>query len=276
MAAAPAQVIRLDDQLEHASIKASAAAGNAAAADPVVWENFFSTADITWQLVRGRAGVRDGDLILKGEGSTPVILAPKQPAIDWSLYQAVEIRMSALGGHVVKIKIGDFESQQKLGAVGQYNLYSFPINVDAPKGTRPLGIMPTDSLTDLVAIHSIKLIPKTADFPALSGHRFLGKKDEYRNAIYVRSPSTIVFPVTVPVNANLHFGMGTAARTTGVRFHISVEGEEHDLFSLVVKGADEWHDGDVGLARWSGIRARGRRGLVGQPDYHQRREESAS
>ncbi len=250
--AGPVQVIRLDDQLAHASIQASAAAGAATAAELVVWQNFFSTSDITWQLARGRVGVRDGDLILKGEGSTPVILAPKQPAIDWSLYQAVEIRMSAQGGHVAKIKIGDFESEQKLGPVGQYNLYRFQINVDAPKGSRLLGIMPTDSLTDLVAIHSIKLIPRPAHFAGLSGHQFLGKQDEYRNAVYVRSPSTIVFPVTVPLNAHLHFGMGTTAKAASLRFHISVEGEAHDLFSLAVKEADEWHDGDVDLSRWSG------------------------
>ena len=153
-------IIRLDDKLAGAHVEASAAPSTATAAEPVVWQNFFSTSGITWQLIRGRIGVRNGDLIVKGTGSTPVILEPKQPAIDWKLYQAVEIRMSAQGGSEIKIRIGDFEARQKLGTPGEYNVYRFPVNVDAPKGARPLGIMPTDSLNDLVAIRSIKLIPK--------------------------------------------------------------------------------------------------------------------
>ena len=38
-------------------------------------------------------GFREGDLLLKGEGSTPVILAPKQTLVEWNRYEAVEIRM---------------------------------------------------------------------------------------------------------------------------------------------------------------------------------------
>ena len=137
---------RFDDQLRSASIQASKAAFATAAAEPIVWKDFFSQSDITWQLARGRLGYRNGDLMVKGDGSTPVILSPKQPAIDWNLYSAVEIRMSAQGGKEIKIKIGDFEGKQKLGPPGQYNVYRFDVNVDAPKGSRLLGIMPTDSL----------------------------------------------------------------------------------------------------------------------------------
>ena len=203
-----AQVIRLDDQLSKAEINSSTAGSTAAAAETVVWQNFFSTSDITWQLIRGRIGVRNGDLIVKGEGSTPVIYAPQQPTIDWTLYQTVEIRMSAQGGNEIKIKIGDFEAKQKLGPVGQYNVYRFDVHMDARKGNRSLGVMPTDSLDDLVAIHSIKLIPKPASFPKSVGREALGKHDEYRNAIYVHSPSTVVFPLSAPANAHLHVGMG--------------------------------------------------------------------
>jgi len=252
LAAESPYLIRLDDQLSHASVKASAASSSALAADPIVWQNFFSISDVSWQAVRGRMGVRNGDLILQGSGSTPVILAPKQPAIDWSLYAAVEVRMLVQGGHVVKIKIGDFEAVQKLGPLGQYNVYRFEVNIDAPKGSRLLGIMPTDSLEDLVAIRSIKLIPKAAHFTNSAGREFLGKRDEYRNALYVRSPSSLLFPVSLPPNAHLHFGIGTTVRDSSIKFRVSVEGGATDLFSESLKDADQWKDADVDLSRWSG------------------------
>src|SRR5205085_6463161 len=107
------------------------------------------------------------------------------------------------------------------GPAGQYNVYRFELNVDAPRGGRLLGIMPTDSLEDPVAIHSIKLIPKPATFAKPIGLEALGKRDEYRNTMYVHSPSSIVFPVSVPANAHLHFGMGIAANDNPVKFRVS-------------------------------------------------------
>lgn len=243
---------RFDDQLQSASVKASKAAFATAAAQPIVWHGFFSQSDITWQLARGRIGYRNGDLMVKGDGSTPVILSPKQPAIDWHLYSAVEIRMSAQGGKEIKIKIGDFESKQKLGPPGQYNVYHFDVNVDAPKGARLLGIMPTDSLNALVAIHSIKLIPKPANFAQPTARESLGKRDEYRNVVYVHSPSTITFPISVPANGHVHFGMGITAKQNPVTFRIAVEGSSSDLYSKVVNDPDVWEDADVDLSRYGG------------------------
>ncbi len=246
------QALRLDDRLPAAKIVASSQTSGATAAEPVVWQDFFSNSDITWQLVRGRIGVRNGDMMLKGEGSTPVILAPKEPAIDWSLYGAVEIRMSAQGGTEAKIKIGDFEAKQKLGPPGQYNIYRFDIDVDAPKGSRLLGLMPTDSLDQLVAIRSIKLIPKPASFSKPVDREMLGKNDDYRNVIYIHSPSTIKFLVEVPPGAHLRFGMGTTAKASPVRFRVGIEGAPGDLFSKTVSTPDQWADADVDLSRWGG------------------------
>ena len=219
----------------------------------MVWQNFFSSSDFTWQLIRGRVGYRHGDLIVKGEGSTPVVLSPKQTAIDWSLYQAVEIRMSAQGGTEIKIKIGDFESKQKLGPPGEYNVYRFELNLDTPKSGRMLGLMPTDSLADLVAIHSIKLIPRPAGFPKPAGREAsLGKRDEYRNAIYTHSPSAIAFPVSAPQNGHLHFGIGITSRSDPVRFWVSVEGSAGELYVKTLSDPEVWDDADVDLTRYGG------------------------
>jgi len=244
--------VRLDDYLSTASVQASRAASTASAAEPVVWQNFLSKSDIAWQLIRGSVAVHNGDLMVKGDGSTPVLFAPKQPAIDWKLYQAVEIRMSAQGGREVKIKIGDFEGKQKLGPAGQYNIYRFDVNVDAPKGSRVLGLMPTDSLTEPVAIHSIKLIPKPAGFSKPAGRDNIGKRDEYRNTVYVHSPSTLGFRVAVPLNGHLHFGMGTTAKTGAVTFKVMAEGAPTALYKKTLSDPDHWEDADVDLSGWGG------------------------
>jgi len=244
-------VIRLDDELPTATVRASSAASSATAADPVVWQNWFTEKDITWQLARGRIGFRHGDLMVTGDGSTPVILSPKDPPIDWKLYQAVEIRMSAQGGNEIKIKIGNYEGRQKLGPVGQYNLYRFDVDIDAPKGSRLLGIMPTDSFDAVVAIRSIRLIPRPAEFLKPTGREAgPGKRDEYRNAMYAHSPSLIEFPVTVPKGGRLHFGIGATAKNAPVRFRVSVDGAE--LYAKALSDPEVWQDADVDLSRWAG------------------------
>src|SRR5689334_2982908 len=64
---------RLDDRLASATVSAPQAKTTARVADPVVWHNFFSERDVTWQLLRGIIGYRKGDLMVKGDGSSPVI-----------------------------------------------------------------------------------------------------------------------------------------------------------------------------------------------------------
>lgn len=248
--------LRFDDLLSSASVNASTAGSSATAAEPIIWQNFFSEADLTWTLARGRIGYRNGDMMVKGEGSTPVILSPKDPAIDWSLYDAVEIRMSAQGGNELKIRIGDFEAKQKLGPPGEYQLYHFQVHVDAPKGTRPIGIMPTDSLTAVVAIHSIKLVPRRANFPQPAGRESIGKQDEYRNTVYVHSPSTLAYNVSVPKNAQVHFGMGITAKNNPIRFRVSVEGSTNELYSKTISDLNGWEDGNVDLSAYAGRNVR--------------------
>src|SRR5690242_10705511 len=61
---------RFDDALQSsATVSASPAPSSALMADPVVWQNFLSENDVTWELLRGRMGFRQGDLVVKGDGS---------------------------------------------------------------------------------------------------------------------------------------------------------------------------------------------------------------
>ena len=166
---------RLDDQFKSPAA-ATASAPIAAMAPPIVWQNFLSEDDITWSLLRGRIGYRKGDLVVKGDGSTPVIVSPDAQPVDWTLYQAVEVRMLAEGGGEIKIRIGNAEFKQPIGSLGEYHDYHFDVNVGGVRGSRPLAIMPTDSLTDPVAISSIKLVPRSASFPEAAGKLYFGKR----------------------------------------------------------------------------------------------------
>jgi arylsulfatase A-like enzyme len=246
---APISVYRLDDQFKSPAA-ASATAPVAEMATPIVWQNFLSEDDITWGLLRGRIGYRKGDLIVKGEGSTPVIVSPDAQPIDWTLYQAVEIRMLAEGGEEIKIRIGSAEFKQPIGSPGEYHDYHFDVNAGGVRGSRPLAIMPTDSLTDAVAISSIKLIPRKASFPGAAGKLYFGKNEEYRNALYAHAPSSLGFDVPVPRDGRLHFGMGVAADGAPVTFRVQVSGKE--LYSKTVSTASAWEDADVDLSAYGG------------------------
>ncbi len=241
---------RFDDQFPaSATVSASPVPSSALMADPVVWHNFNSENDITWILLRGRMGFRQGDLVVKGEGSSPVIQAPGQPLIDWSRYEAVEVRMLAEGGKETKIKIGNEEYKQKLGSLREYHDYRFDLHID-DSGSRPLAFMPTDGLFDLVAIKSIALIPRKADFPQPAGRQSIGKQEEYRNTLYVHSPSTVTFEVPVSKDARLHFGIGITEKKSPVTFRLTAGSNE--LYSKTVTNPDTWEDVDVDLSRYGG------------------------
>jgi arylsulfatase A-like enzyme len=241
---------RFDDELQTAAtVSASHAASSALMADPVVWHNFNSEDDITWTLLRGRMGFREGDLILKGEGSTPVILSPKHALFEWRRYEAVEINMYAEGGKEIKIKIGNEEYKQQIGPLRQYHDYRFEVHIDQP-GSRPLAIMPTDGLFDLVAIKFIRLVPKKANFTEAAGRRFIGKQEEYRNALYVHSPATLTFEVPVPKDGRLHFGMGITEKDSPITFRVTADSRE--LYSKTVADVDAWADADLDLSAYGG------------------------
>ncbi len=242
---------RFDDALQSsAAVSGTQASSSAFMADLVIWHNFFSPKDIPWILLRGRIGYdAGGDLLLKGQGGSPVILAPKRPLVEWNRYEAVEIRMLAEGGKEIKIRIGDREYKQKLGPPRQYNDYRFNIRIDE-FGMRPLALMPTDSFVDKVAIKSIRLVPRKVSFPQVAGRKFIGKREEYRNTLYVHSPSTVTFEAPVPRDGLLHFGMGVVERNRPVTFRVVAGSKE--LYSKTVTDPDTWDDAEVDLASYGG------------------------
>ena len=249
----PAGVYRLDDHFKSPSAASAAPVGEMAV--PIVWQNFLSEDDITWGLLRGRIGYRKGDLVVKGDGSTPVIVSPDAQPIDWTLYEAVEIRMLAEGGGEIKIRIGSAEFKQPIGSKGEYHDYRFAlnagdVNVGGVRGSRPLAIMPTDSLTDAVAISSIRLVPRKASFPGVAGKLYFGKGEEYRNVLYAHAPSSLGFDVAVPRDGRLHFGMGVTAEGSPVTFRVQLPGK--DLYSKTVSSAGAWEDAEVDLSAYGG------------------------
>ena len=243
---AHSSVYRLDDQLKSSG---ATTAPVAEIATPIVWQKFFSEDDITWGLLRGRIGYRKGDLIVKGDGSTPVIVSPDAQPIDWALYEAVEIRMLAEGGEEIKLRIGNAEFKQPIAAWGEYHDYHFKVDAGGLPGSRPLAIMPTDSLTAAVAISSIKLVPRAAIFAQPAGKLYFGKNDEYRNVLYAHAPSALTFDVPVPQDGRLHFGMGVTDGAP-VTFRIDVAGTT--LYSKTMSATAAWEDADVDLMAYGG------------------------
>jgi len=242
---------RFDDEFpSSAKVSAAPVSSSAQVTEPVIWHNFLSENDITWTLLRGRMGFRKGDLMLKGEGETPVILSPKGLAIAWGLYQAVQIRMLAEGGNEIKIKIGDREFKQKLGPPRQYNVYRFDINLETPAETWPLMVMPTDSLNDLVSINSIELVPRKTQFPLAADRQNIGKREEYRNTLYVHSPSSIAYEVSVPKDGRLHFGVGITEKSAPITFRVSADSKE--VYAKTLADVDVWEDADVDLSSYAG------------------------
>lgn len=241
---------RFDDHLQTAAIKALTGDSSTGITDPIIWHNFFSEKDLTWILLRGQMGYRKGDLMLRGDNSSPVMMSPKQPAIAWDLFQAVQIRMMAGGGREIKIKIGDREFKQKLGVPGQHHTYSFDIHLETGSAVQPLLVMPTDSVNDIVAISSIELIPRKAEFPQPSGRRMIGKGEEYRDTIFVHSPSSVAYDVAVPASARLHFGLGITDKRTPVEFRLLAGSRE--VFSKTLADVQTWEDEDVDLSSFGG------------------------
>ena len=254
-AAAVFKPFRFDDEFKSALVtEARLPSTDLKAADSIIWHNFLSENDITWTALRGRIGFRQADLVLKGEGATPVIMAPQLPFIEWNRYEAVEVRMLAEGGREIKIKIGDHEFTQPLGPPGQYNLYRFDINLETPAGSRPLLIMPTDSLNDLVAIRSIELVPRKSEFGPTAGRIMVGKREEYRNTVYAHSPSSIIYQVAIPKDGRLHFGAGITEKNGPITFRVSADSKL--LYTKMLADPGRWEDADVDLSAYSGRRVK--------------------
>src|SRR5258708_1190865 len=101
-------------------------------------------------------------------------------------------------------------------------------------------IMPTDGLFDLVAIKSVRVVPRKVGFTEAAGREFIPKRDEYRNTMYVHSPSTITYEVRVPKGGELHVGMGITEKGIPVTFRVSADSKE--LRSTLVSDFDVWVD----------------------------------
>ena len=113
------------------------------------------------------------------------------------------------------------KSKQKLGPPGQYHVYRFDVNVDAPKGARPLGIMPTDSVSDAWSPFIPSNCSAASEFPATCGpriHRQTGRVPQccLRSLPFDSCLSTSA----VPTNAHVHFGMGVTAKDQSVKFRV--------------------------------------------------------
>jgi hypothetical protein len=246
---------RLTDHFSPASVTtASSAPSSVLAAQPVIWR--FNEQKVTWQSLRGRMGFKKpGLLVVKGDGSTPVIAAPNNPAIDWSLYEAVKIRMISEGGTEIKVKLGSQEMRQKLAPPMEWMVYQFAIPTVPSGFIRPMAIMPTDDLFAAAAFDFIELVPRKETLGAPAGLTTIGKLDEYRSALFSRAPASIAFDIPIPAGGPvLHFGLGVAGRAP-VTFRVLVGPGKTELFSKQVSDPDRWEDAETDLSAYAGTTA---------------------
>ena len=243
---------RLDDHFDSAKVTtASSAASRILEAEPTVWR--FQEHKTDWRLLRGRMGFKPpGMLVLKGEGNTPVIAARTRPAIDWSRYETMRIRMIVEGGADLKVRLGDTVMTQKLAPPMEWMVYRFELP-KVPSGfTRPLAIMPTDELGATVVIDFIELVPRKETLGSPAGRTSIGKLDEYRNTLYARAPASMAFDVPVPKLAPvLHFGLGVSAKSP-VKFRVLAGPSQAELFSKTLSDPDHWEDADADLSAYAG------------------------
>lgn len=242
-------IYRFDDHLDSAAVTAGAAASSVAQAERVVWQ--FDEKKITWELQRGRMGFKPGQLIVKGEGSTPVIASPAKPAIDWSRYEAVVIRMIVEAGGEVKLRLDGKDMVQKLAPPMVWKVYRFDLPAAGSAMSRPLAIMPTDDLYAAVAIDFIELVPRKEKLQGPAGRAFLAKRDEYRGAIYTQAPSSLVWETAVPPRGVVRFGAGVSGKGP-VTFKVLAGPSKTEVFSKTVSDAEKWEDGEADLSAFAG------------------------
>ncbi len=195
---------------------------------------------------------KPGWLVVKGEGNTPVITPPSSPAIDWSLYEAIRVRMVSEGGTEIKLRLGDREMKQKLAPPMEWQVYRFDLPVVPSGFVRPLAIMPTDDLYAAVAIDFIELSPRKESLGPAAGATMIGKQDEYRSALFARAPGSIAFDVPVPAGRPvLRFGLGVGGKAP-VTFRVLAGSEKAELFSRQVSDPDNWQDAEADLSAYAG------------------------
>ena len=219
-------------------------------AEPVAWN--FDKQEITWDSIRGRMGFKPGQLIVKGDGSTPVIASPTNPAIDWSRYRRIVIRMITEGGSEIKIRFGDREEKLPLAPPMQWRDYSFELpSKDSSSFTRRVAIMPTNDLYATVAIDSISLVPRESRLEAPAGVSNIGKREEYRNVLFARAPSSITYETQIPPDGVLHFGLGVPSAQP-VTFRVLIGAAGTEAYSATVRDPERWTDAAVDLAQYAG------------------------
>jgi len=247
------QIYRFDDHLERdAAVDAPAKVSSLEAAPPLEWD--FSEPVVTWLPVRGKMGFRpEGQLVVKGEGQSPLIMSPEEPVIDWTRYESLVLRMVVVGGNRIRLRFPQQVYEKSLAPPLQFQVYRFDLNFRGPSYKARLVIEPTDSPNQLAVIDYIKLIPRRTRFTRPAGVLMVGKQGEHRRAIYARAPSTITYEIPVPGDARLRFGLGVA-QDQPVTFRVRVDGEA--VFSASMADSAVWRDEEVDLSRYGGDRVR--------------------
>ena len=242
-------VYRLDENFPRAAVDAPSAASHLAMAEPVKWT--WKEQKLSWNIVRGRIGFKQGQLIVKGENASPVIISPTEPPIDWSHYRALRLRMIAEAGSEIKVKLGNLELKRKLAPPMEWRDYEFDLKTQTSSFTQPMAIMPTDDLSAAVAIDYIELVPRESEFSTPAGVTSVGKREEYRRAIFARAPSSIAYVAPIPKSGRLRMGLGVSSARP-VTFRVLVGSPATQVFTTTLSDPEAWKEFDADLSAYGG------------------------
>jgi arylsulfatase A-like enzyme len=240
---------RLDENFPRAVVDSPSITSRLRMAEPIKWT--WKDEKLTWDIVRGRIGFKQGQLIVKGEGSTPVIISPSDPPIDWSRYRTIRIRMIAEAGSEIKIKLGDLEMKDRLAPAMQWGEYSFDLKLSGATFTKPMAIMPTDDLNAPVAIDYIELVPRESEFSTPAGVTSVGKREEYRRVVFAHAPSSITYAVPIPKGGRLRLGLGVSSGAP-MTFRVLVGTPAKEVLAATMRDPDVWKEYDADLSAYGG------------------------
>ena len=195
-------------------------------------------------LLRGRMGYRNGDLMMKGEGfDARHSFAERTGDRLEACTKRSRSACRPQGGAEVKIRSAISKVKQKLGPCGTVSTSTAStcmwMRQREPSAGRHADRQPHRHRRDPFDQADTAA---WRDYPQPSGRRSVGKQDEYRNAIYMHSPSALTF--------NVAFRPGMRACTLRHGHH-----GERDAPS---DSGSRWKDADASTRRRSAIRPIGR------------------
>ena len=125
--------------------------------------------------------------------------------------------------------------------------------VDAPESLRSIALLAAAPGPASIDVLSITLVPRGASFLDDTGARPITPDGTTRHSIFTHTPASLSYPVILPAEARLDFGLAVSRGDT-VTYRVSARhnGAETMLFEETIEDPDHWHQRSVELSALDG------------------------